>query len=134
MSGERDLDAILSRLPFARLEGTYVYASATSLDSCPDAVATIHEDEGTTFIIERTAAERLGLTWSFAAAWLTVEVRTSLEAVGLTAKLTAALAEAGIPCNVLAGAHHDHFLVPIERADDALAALESLRRRASRAD
>ena len=78
------------------------------------------------YVLERSVAERLGLAWSFTAAWLTVEVHTSLEAVGVTAVLTEALGAAGIPCNVLAGFCHDHLLVPVERADDALAALESV--------
>ena len=43
-----------------------------------------------------------------------------------------ALAEAGIPCNVLAGFHHDHLLVPVNGADDALVALTALRDEAAR--
>ena len=30
------------------------------------------------------------------------------------------------PCNVLAGYHHDHLLVPAERADEAVSVLRSL--------
>jgi hypothetical protein len=131
VNGERELDVILSSLTVSRREGTYVYVSASSV-SIPDAAATIREDEGTTFVVARDDAERLGLAWSFACAWLTVEVRTSLDAVGVTAAVAAALGDAGIPCNVLAGFHHDHLLVPIERADDAQTALDSLRQRASR--
>ena len=41
--------------------------------------------------------------------------------------LVAALTEADISCNVLAGFHHDHLLVPLDRADDAMAVLEGLR-------
>ena len=40
-----------------------------------------------------------------------------------------ALGEASISCNVLAGAYHDHILVPVERRDDALAVLRELRTR-----
>ena len=95
--------------------------------SISGAAATIEEDEGTTFVLKREAADRAGLGWSFAAAWLTIEVRTSLDGVGLTAAFAQALADAGIPCNVLAGFHHDHLLVPVDRADDAIAALLALR-------
>ncbi len=59
--------------------------------------------------------------------WLTLTVESSLEAVGLTAAFAAALAERGIPANVLAGLRHDHVLVPVDRAEDAVAALRSLR-------
>jgi len=50
-------------------------------------------------------------------------VHSSLEAVGLTAAVSARLTSAGISCNVLAGFEHDHLLVPVERADDAVSAL-----------
>ena len=58
-------------------------------------------------------------------------MHSALDAVGLTAAVAGALAEAGISCNVLAGAHHDHLLVPVDRADDALVALAQLRDRAT---
>ena len=50
-------------------------------------------------------------------AWLTLSIQSSLEAVGLTAAVSARLAERDIACNVLAGYHHDHLLVPVARAD-----------------
>ena len=52
-------------------------------------------------------------------AWLTLDVHSSLDAVGLTAAVSRTLADHDIPCNVLAGYHHDHLLVPIDRADEA---------------
>ena len=66
----------------------------------------------------------------FEVAWLTLRVHSALEAVGLTAAFSAALGERDIPCNVLAGTFHDHLLVPVDRADDAVDALEALRERA----
>jgi hypothetical protein len=50
-------------------------------------------------------------------------VHSSLEAVGLTAAFSARLAERNISCNVLAGYHHDHILVPVDRVQDAIDAL-----------
>ena len=35
----------------------------------------------------------------------------------------------GIPCNIIAGFHHDHLLVPPNRAEDAIAAIAALRDR-----
>ena len=61
------------------------------------------------------------------AAWLTLEVRSALDAVGSTAAVAAALAAENIPCNVLAGYHHDHLLVPIDKADLTIAVLKALR-------
>jgi len=89
--------------------------------------ATVLEDEGPTSVISLADAERLGQTPGFVAAWLTLDVESALDAIGLTAAVATALAADGIACNVLAGFHHDHLLVPEERAEDAIASLMRLR-------
>jgi hypothetical protein len=90
--------------------------------------ATIVEDEGMTAVIPAAAAERLGVTPDFVAAWLTLDMNSALDVVGLTAAVSTALAAAGIPCNVLAGYHHDHLLVPETEADRAVTVLKELSR------
>jgi hypothetical protein len=87
------------------------------------AAATIREDEATTVVLRREDADAAGLSYEFVASWITLANETSLDDVGITAAFAAALAEAGISCNVLAGIHHDHILVPIERAAEALGVL-----------
>jgi hypothetical protein len=37
--------------------------------------------------------------------------------------VSARLTDVDISCNVLAGYHHDHLLVPVERVDEAIVAL-----------
>ncbi len=98
------------------------------LGSDVEVAATIMEDEGPTSVISVADAERMGERPTFVAAWLTLDVVSALDAVGLTAAVATALAAEGIACNVLAGFHHDHLLVPEERADDAIASLIGLRR------
>lgn len=125
-----DLETMLSSITIRRRPGTYTVATVTDPVSVGDGVeAVIVEDEGTTVVVTCEEAERRGWPIGFVAAWLTVEVHSALEAVGLTAAMSAVLAAQGIPCNVLAGFFHDHLLVPADRADDAVAALESLRDR-----
>ena len=53
-------------------------------------------------------------------------VHSSLEAVGLTARIATALAEAGISANMVAAFHHDHVFVPWGQKDEALIILENL--------
>ena len=77
-------------------------------------------------VLRKEDADRLGLDYDYVAGWITLTVQSSLAAVGLTAAVSTALAEAGISCNVVAGYHHDHLLVPADRLDDALAALRRL--------
>jgi len=88
--------------------------------------ATIVEEEGTTSVVTEAHATRLGIRPDFVAAWLTLEMHSSLEAVGLTAAVATALAAEDIPCNVLAGYFHDHLLVPFDEAPRAIALLGAL--------
>lgn len=127
MSGSRDLAAILAELSIERRPEPYVYANGHSPQLRELADAVIEEGEGTTYIATRSACEEAGAPIAFECAWLTVTVHTALDGVGLTAALSRALADAQIPCNLLAGYHHDHLLVPWDRADDAVAVLEGLR-------
>lgn len=88
--------------------------SGVALSDDVDVAAMVTEAEGTTVVIGAADAMRMDLDTEFVAAWLTLNVDSALDAVGLTAALSSVLAADGIPCNVLAGYHHDHLLVPIE--------------------
>jgi hypothetical protein len=54
-------------------------------------------------------------------------VHSALDAAGLTAAVSTALADAGLSCNVIAGHHHDHLLVPAGRAQEVITVLSGLR-------
>jgi hypothetical protein len=127
--GERDLGAILASLDVVREPGVFVVAMLPVGAELPAGTrAWVREREGVTVVLARGDAEAAELAFVFESAWLTLTVHTSFEAVGLTAAFASRLAEHGIPANVLAGYHHDHILVPDARADDAIAALRTLRR------
>jgi hypothetical protein len=89
-------------------------------------IATLREAEGLTLYADLAAAEAACLPVAFRAAWITMTVDSALDAVGFTAAFAGALARAGIACNVLAGARHDHLFVPFEQAEAAMAALRGL--------
>jgi hypothetical protein len=55
-------------------------------------------------------------------------VHSALDAVGLTAAISTALADAVLSCNVIASYHHDHLLVPADRAPEAITVLSDLSR------
>lgn len=129
MSGETDLGRILGSLAVRQREGVYVFASIPPGEPLPDVAiaAMVSESEGTSLVIALEAAADAGLPYEFEAAWLTLTTHTSLEAVGVTASLSTALAVRGIPCNVIAGFHHDHMLIPIDRVEDAIQAIDQVR-------
>ena len=68
------------------------------------------------------------MPYSFVGAWITLNVHSALEAVGLTAAVSRALTEAGISCNVVAAYYHDHLFVPAEQGERALKILQDLAR------
>jgi len=125
VSGETELRTLLERLSPRRNPGAYVYvvAPAEPVDAHP--VVVVEEDEGTTWVLPRAEADRLGLAYDYVAAWITLEVHSALAAVGLTAAVARALADSGISANVVAGLHHDHVFVALERAEDAVAVLRA---------
>ena len=123
-----DLTQLLRSLEPELHEGVYVFAvlpAGRELGSLP-VVATFQEREGLTVVLEEGAARLAGLSSLFRAAWITLTVHSDLEAVGLTAAFSGALAGAGISCNVLAGAYHDHLFVPVARTQEALDLLRKL--------
>lgn len=126
MAGDTDLARMLATLDVERRPGRYTFVTGDWPRLVPVAAATVVEAEGVTHVVTVEQAERVGAPVGFEAAWLTLTVYSALEAVGLTAAFSSALAEAGIPCNVLAGVHHDHLLVPVERVDEAVAVIRSL--------
>ena len=127
MHGERDLSLLLRDLDVTRRDGVYTFVTGEwpALDA--EAHATVIEPEGHTYVVDVDDAHRVGAPVEFEAAWLTLTVFSALDAVGLTAAVSSVLADAGIACNVIAGFHHDHLLVPVERAGDAIALLRSFR-------
>jgi uncharacterized protein len=123
--GETDLAAMLATLAVQRRPGvfTYIAVEVPTPGLIAAAHAVVKEGPLTTIVLPVEAAERAGQLVTVRFAWLSLSVQSSLEAVGLTAAISTRLTELDIPCNVLAGYHHDHLLVPIERVDDAIAAL-----------
>jgi len=132
MSGEIDLSVLLASMAAELVPGRFVFGTAVDPQLARDveAVATVGETEGLSLVTTQQQADRVGLTYDFVAGWITLRVHPALEAVGLTAAVSTALASAGISCNVIAGYHHDHLLVPIEKADRALLVLQELAARA----
>jgi len=131
-SGIVELPELLRSLSPRWNPGGYVFVSVPegTQVNLRRAIASIREPEGWSLVMAEADAIALGLPIGFRAAWLTLTVHSALEAVGLTAVVAQALADAGISCNVVAGAHHDHLFVPCERAQDAMTVLAGLQQRA----
>lgn len=100
-----------------------------SLPALPDGfvpLATFREDEGVSVIAEASVLAGAGIAYQGGHARISLELASALDGVGLTAAFSAALAGAGIACNVVAAFHHDHLFVPYDRREEAFALIASL--------
>ena len=88
--------------------------------------ATFEEREGTTVILPVAEADRLGLAYTYVGSLITLNVHSSLEAVGFLAKIAATLAAAGISLNAFSPCYHDHLFVRPQDAELAMKLLAEL--------
>ena len=130
MNAEADLDTLIRNLEPRTLPGTYVFCSLEDADYGPlshtSPLATFAEPEGLTLVLTRESAEEEGLSYEGTFRCISLQVHSSLEAVGLTAAVTGELAAHDISANVIAGYHHDHVFVPSHQAESALRLLENM--------
>jgi len=121
-AGETDLHRLLAGLAPALAPRPRAIRTQTHDAPVPaDAILLFREDEGATVIVAADNTEDDAL-W----AQITLRIHSSLEAVGMMAAISAALAAAEIPCNVVSAYLHDHLFVPWARREDAMAALHEL--------
>ena len=128
MSGISDIQTLLKTMTPELNAGEYVFCAVPSLDgiNTDNVICFFKEAEAVTIIVSKETADALGLSYDYIAAWITLTVHSSLQAVGLTAAFSAALAKADISCNVIAGYYHDHIFVAYADAEKAMAALKAL--------
>ena len=125
-AGERDLTALLAGMRPELREGAFVFVTVDSVPPGVVPLASCVEDEGLSLVLRREQADAAGLAHDLVCAWIVLRVHSALDAVGLTAAVAEALTGVEMPCNVIAARHHDHLLVPHDRAQEALAVLQRL--------
>jgi hypothetical protein len=124
-TGEKDLTRLLQKMKPALHAGDYVFCSVadTGLIPADEIILRFKEQEAITIIIKKETADAASLAYFFVACWITLTVHSSLEAVGLTAAFSTALAQEGISCNVVAAFYHDHIFVDKKDTEKAMAVL-----------
>ena len=121
----RDTEAMIRGMTPQLVAGRFVFRSmpeSEAAGSIATARATFRQAEGLSLVlpVDEDADEPLAMRQ------ITPQVPSALDGVGLTAAVSSALADRGIPCNVVAACHHDHLFVPADRAEEALEALMRL--------
>ena len=129
MPGETNLQKLLGAMaPELRAE---IFVFATLPPGAPrptgvNPVMTFQEREGDTLILTEEEARAARLRYAFRSRMITLNIHSSLDAVGFLAAIAARLAAAGMGVNPVSGYFHDHLFVPAERAEEAIAILESV--------
>ena len=126
MSGETDLRKLLASMTPRLYPEVYVFATlppGVPLAEGQEPVMRFIEREGTTLILAESQAKAAGLAGTFRCRMITLDIHSSLEAVGFLAAITTRLAAAGMGVNPVSAFYHDYLFVPAERAEEALAIL-----------
>ena len=126
MTGETNLDKLLGCMSAELVDGLYVFATL------PDGIVPaglrprmmFGEAEGVTLILLKEEADAHGLAYEFPCRMITLNIHSSLEAIGFLARITTALAKHDMGVNPVSGYFHDHLFVPDGRELDAIAVLE----------
>jgi len=129
--GITNLDQLITNMEPVLNEGIYVFASVLDISKIPRSmtISEMKEKEGRTVVLSKSNAESLGLSYEFVAAWITLNIHSALEAVGLTAAFATALGENDISCNVIAGYYHDHIFVALKDKEKAMQVLWDMTKR-----
>jgi uncharacterized protein len=126
MTAIGDLAVLLRSMEPDLHSAPYGFGIVAEADWVPGAFAMIAEAEGMTVVATEAVLAAAQIAHQPGWARISLKVHSDLQAVGLTAAVSAALTERGISANVIAGYHHDHFFVQWARRQDALAALTGL--------
>lgn len=129
MPGETDLKTLLGSMRPAVAPACYVFATFPVGEAIPaelNPLMHFREREGTTLIIEERVAREHGIAFSFRSRMITLDIHSSLDAVGFLAFISTRLAAAGLPVNPVSGYFHDHLFIPADRAEEAMAILNGI--------
>ena len=126
MPGETNLQKLLGSMSPELLPGIFVFATLPPGAPKPaglNPVMIFREREGDTLILLEEKARAAGLAFAFPSRMITLNIHSSLEAVGFLAAITARLAAAGMGVNPVSAYFHDHLFVPADRVEDAMTIL-----------
>jgi uncharacterized protein len=133
----RERQAMLAGMKPVLKEGVYFFCTT---NDAAVAGALLHrslvvfrEDEGIALVLTGDEARQHGFDLSMPMSRIVLEVFSALDGVGLTAGVATALADYGIPCNMISAFHHDNVFVPEHMGHRAIDILENVQREAASA-
>lgn len=129
--GEINLKTLLASMQPALHASPFIFCTLSRDDYANlsfEPLCTFCEQEGNTVIATQQQAMDNGLAFDMLWACITLNVHSSLTAVGFLAAITAKLAEAGISVNAVSAYYHDHLFIPWECKNQVMEILAELSR------
>jgi hypothetical protein len=131
--GELSLSKLLSSLEAVLDPDVYVYITLPPKSMPPADLAIqmlFQEREGLTVISTKASAIQYGLSYTFPCRMITLDVHSSLEAVGFIAVIATELKKLAIGVNPVSAYHHDFLFIPDGREIEVMAMLKEIKQRA----
>ncbi|KAL7953693.1 ACT domain-containing protein [Trichoderma compactum] len=127
--GEKSLAKLLATLTTTLHDTIFVFATLGNASDLPPLEETqllFKEKEGITAIVSREYATAHKIDFFFPCKMITLNVTSSLEAVGFMAVIATKLAENNMGVNPVSGFYHDHLFIPLGREQEAVEGLNRL--------
>lgn len=130
MNGETNLKKLIATMSLELTNEEFVYCtlplkSRNRFKINP--ICEFQEKEGVTVILKCTEAKTHKIASQYPCKKITLNIHSSLNAVGFLAAICNTLAKHNISVNPVSGYYHDHLFVPSQKAKKALQVLYDLR-------
>ena len=124
---QTDLEKLIANMEPIFNEGDYVFASVIHLDAIPRIIKIyeIKEMVGITVVLSKKETDRPEISYEFIAAQITLNIYSSLDAIGLIASVSEGLRGNDISGNVIAIYYHDHIFENEKDKTKAINALQN---------
>ncbi len=124
--GELELDVLIRAMEPVLYDDIYVFATVdNTLDlSTLNPLMIYKEEEGITLILTESQAIAAGIEYEFACKKITLNIHSSLDAVGFLARISTRLAALQMGVNPVSGFYHDHLFIPKDKATVAMQELK----------
>lgn len=130
MSGEKKLTKLIASMRPILTENEYVFGTLKTYSveglALLNPISTFQEKEGLTVVVQKEKADEYKIPYSGVFRCITLNVHSSLDAVGLTAAVSTKLTQSHISANVIAAYYHDHVFIASKDAEKALLKLNEL--------
>jgi len=130
MCGEKNLINLIASMEPILIENEYVFGTLKTCSvetlACLNPISTFQEKEGLTVVVQKEKADEYKVPYSGVFRCITLNVHSSLDAVGLTAAVSTKLTQSQISANIIAAYYHDHVFIASKDAEKALLKLNEL--------